>query len=108
MIKRYDIVIFILVIMLAVLIWIGFFFFASGNGIVQIVYNGEVLKQYKLGEANEYIYELPDGRKNVIEIGDSAFVKEANCPDKICMQKKIKSGGEAIVCVPNELIIRVR
>ena len=107
-IKKLDIIIFSSVILLAIAAWIGFFFFAKGAGLVQIVYNGNVLKEYKLGEQNEYIYELADGRRNVIYIGDVVSVREANCPDKICMQRKIKNANEAIVCVPNELIVRIK
>ena len=106
--RKYDVIVFTSIIILAVIIWIGFFAFAKPAGIVQVVYNGNVIKEYKLGDSCEYIFELPDGRRNVIEIENDVYVSEANCPDGICKQKRIRRKGEAIVCVPNELIVRIK
>ncbi|HHW45603.1 MAG TPA: NusG domain II-containing protein [Clostridiales bacterium] len=43
----------------------------------------------------------------VIENG-SAYVKSADCPDKICVNHKpISESGEAIVCLPNKVVVEI-
>lgn len=43
----------------------------------------------------------------VIDSG-SAYIKSANCPDKICVNHKpIHETGEVIVCLPNKLVVEI-
>ncbi|MBR6533456.1 MAG: NusG domain II-containing protein [Clostridia bacterium] len=43
----------------------------------------------------------------VIENGE-AFIKSANCPDKICVaHRKISKTGETIVCLPHKLVVEI-
>ena len=36
-------------------------------------------------------------------------MKEANCPDKLCIhQGKISKNGETIVCLPHGLIVEIK
>jgi hypothetical protein len=46
---------------------------------------------------------------NTLVIKDGqAFIKEATCPDKICVEhKKISRTGESIICLPNEVVVRI-
>ena len=106
--KKYDIIIFFSIIVLAVGLWLGFLLLAKPGRIVEIIYNGNTLAEYKLGNHNSYTFENGKGGKNIIEINEDIHVSEANCPDGICTQKRIKNAGEAIVCVPNGLIVRVK
>lgn len=44
----------------------------------------------------------------VIEHG-KAFVREANCPDKICVNhSEISNVGESIICLPHKLIVEIK
>ena len=53
-------------------------------------------------------YPILDG-KNVLIIEDgAAFMKSADCPDKLCVhQGKIKLSGERITCLPNKVMIEI-
>ncbi len=43
----------------------------------------------------------------VIENGE-AYIKRANCPDKICVaHRKISKTGETIVCLPHKLVVEI-
>jgi hypothetical protein len=40
--------------------------------------------------------------------GKRIRMKEANCPDKICVRQGwIEKPGDSIVCIPGEIIIRI-
>ena len=49
-------------------------------------------------------------KESFIEIKDGEVsVKEADCPDKICVNhKKISNVGESIICLPHKLVIEIR
>jgi hypothetical protein len=53
-------------------------------------------------------YEL-NGGTNILHIKDGkAYLVDAKCPDKLCVnQGKISKGGETITCLPNKLTITV-
>ena len=53
-------------------------------------------------------YEL-NGGTNILHIEDGkAWLIDANCPDKLCMnQGKISYNGETITCLPNKLTVTV-
>ena len=57
---------------------------------------------------NDGIYEL-NGGTNILHIeGGKAWLDDANCPDKLCVnQGKISNNGETITCLPNKLTITV-
>ncbi len=74
----------------------------------------------KIYSKNEIIAELPLDRDrtftvanelgtNTIVIEDgSAYVTDADCPDKICEEMgKISKSGETIVCLPHKLIVEI-
>ncbi len=43
----------------------------------------------------------------VIENGE-AYIKSANCPDKICVShRRISKTGETIVCLPHKLVVEI-
>lgn len=48
-------------------------------------------------------------KKNTIVIENgTVYMKEANCPDLICVHHKpISKNGEMIICVPNDVYIEV-
>ena len=51
-----------------------------------------------------------NGAYNIINIKDGvAKMKDANCPDKLCMhQGHISKNGESIVCLPHGLIVEIK
>ena len=76
------------------------------GAIVQIYVNGNLYGQYNL-DADEDIVIDSDGCHNLVSIEDGAvFMKEASCPNKVCVsQGRIENQGQVICCAPNQIII---
>lgn len=76
---------------------------------VQIIQDGNVLYTIDLYKSEDKIIEVDyNGSKNIIQIQDHQIcVKDAECPDKVCVNMgKLNSGTAPIVCLPNKLIIQ--
>lgn len=72
---------------------------------VQIEVAGEVFGTYSLMEENEI--QIYDTNILLIRKG-KVFMKEADCPDQICVKhKEIYRNGETIVCLPNKVIVKI-
>lgn len=64
------------------------------------------------GDATSYsLYENQeiDLGTNIVVIEDGyVYMKEANCPDKICIkQGKINKKGQTITCLPNKITVSI-
>ena len=73
---------------------------------VRVTINGETVAKYSLSRDGEYVL---NGGTNILVISNGeAYVKEASCPDGLCMnQGKISLSGQRIVCLPNRVMIEV-
>lgn len=105
---RNDIILITSIIALSVA---SIFFFNSmkkegGKAIVLI--GGKEVASYSLNEDKEIRLEN-NGGYNILAIKDGyAFIKEASCPDKICVNNaKKKYNGETIVCLPNKITVKI-
>ena len=81
----------------------------SGTEIV-ITRDGETYGTYSLSEDQTIEITGEDGNvTNVLVIRDGeAYMKEADCPDKLCVhQKAISAENENIVCLPNRIVVTV-
>ncbi len=71
-----------------------------------VLINGEEAGRYPLSENGSFSL---NGGSNTLVIEDGyAFLSEATCPDKICVNMgKIHMNGQLIVCLPNGVIVTV-
>ena len=76
---------------------------------VMLIQNGEEVQSFSLNDEVEYLIETEDDSFNLLVIqGGKAFMKEASCPDQICVNHRpVSNVGETIVCLPNEIVIKV-
>ena len=76
------------------------------GGVVAIHHRGKLLE--KVGLEKDTIVVLPDGHMK-IEVKDSRVrAAWSDCPNQICVNTGwIKTAGEIIVCVPNEVLIEI-
>lgn len=76
---------------------------------LEISVDGTVVETLELHKDQEYTVKNDQGGVNVFVIRDGkAWVTEASCPDKICMdQGQVSQEGEMIVCLPNRMTARV-
>ena len=97
------------VIFICSILFISFLLFLFQNqnsgSFVCVNING-VTTYYDLNVDNEIVL---NGGSNTLVIKDGyVFMKNANCPDKICIkQGKINKKGETISCLPNKITISI-
>lgn len=104
--KKIDIIIIGSILVLASIVYAFITIFKEPGASVVVRINGEEVAQYSLLVDGEY--EL-NGGTNILHIEDGkAWLVDATCPDKLCVnQGKIDSNGETITCLPNKLTITV-
>ena len=98
---------FLAVFCVAVCIWVYKGGAVEGSNIL-ITVNGKEYGTYSLFE--EQTITIGEGdKKNIIEIkGGKAYMKEASCPDQLCVnQNEISFDKESIICLPNKVVITV-
>ncbi|NLG05429.1 MAG: NusG domain II-containing protein [Clostridia bacterium] len=76
---------------------------------VQIMVEGKLAGEYSLSEDFETdIAGLHQGRNHLVIKDGTASVTRATCPDLICCKHApISKNGESIVCLPNQIVIKV-
>ncbi|KPU44056.1 hypothetical protein OXPF_22220 [Oxobacter pfennigii] len=81
------------------------------EGIAIIEVDGKEYGRYDLKKMDNQTFELelPNGEHSVVEIKDGMIrIKEANCPDKVCVNTSwISKPGQIIVCLPYRVIIKM-
>lgn len=111
-INKYDITLIIAIIIINILL----LFYGSRNvskvddNIALVYSKNELVGKYILSENYENEFTINSGvGHNTIKIKDKKiWIEEASCPDQICThQGKISSDGEIIVCLPNQLLIKI-
>lgn len=72
--------------------------------------DGRETARYPLTEECAVVIEgYDDGRNTLVVQDGSAYVTDANCPDRLCeKQGRISKNGETIVCLPNRVVVTVR
>ena len=109
MIKRNDILLAALFLILAAA---GFFIiqnFVKDGSYVRVTVDGVVQGVYPLDSEGTYTIKGYDGGYNtmVIENGQVSF-SEADCPDGLCVKMGQKSQvNESIVCLPHRVVAEV-
>ena len=104
--KKIDIIIISSILVLSFLSYVFVSMFKEPGASVIVRINGEQVAEYSLSVDGEY--EL-NGGTNILHIEDGkAWLVDATCPDKLCINfGKIENNGETITCLPNKLTITV-
>ena len=106
---KFDFIVIIAFILVAVIIWIAISFIYEGDGaFVEVAVDGKIKNVYPLDEDGEYCIAIEEF-VNTIQIKDGeVYMKDANCPDKLCVkQGKISKDGQSIICLPHKMVVRV-
>ena len=103
MLKKADIIVFVLIIVLCILSF--FLLFTGGGKTVVIKKENNVVAELPLNK--DTVYSL-DGNTVAVKDG-KVYMQSASCPDKLCVKHaKIQNSAESIVCLPNRVIIEVK
>ena len=104
-----DIILAVIVVVVAAtgLLLVNVFRTEGSFAVIKI--DGKETGRYPLSVDTEEIIETGDDGRNTLVIEDNkAFMKDANCPDKICEgHSKISYKGETIVCLPHKVVIEI-
>ena len=104
-----DIILAVIVIAVAAvgLLLLNIFKIEGSFAVIKI--DGKETERYPLSVNTEVVIETRDNGRNTLVIEDNkAFMKDANCPDKICEgHSKISYKGETIVCLPHKVVIEI-
>ena len=65
--------------------------------------------RFSLSEDTEYEINGANGGINTLVISNgSAFLEDADCPDRLCVkQGSISNVGESIICLPHKVVIAI-
>ena len=73
---------------------------------VSVQRDGEEIARYSLSEDGEY--PLNGGTNLLVIEGGEAYMKDADCPDRVCVGTgRIGYAGQSIICLPNRLSVTV-
>ena len=104
-----DIILAVIVIVVAATGLLLLNIFKTEGSFAVIKIDGIETERYPLSINTEVVIETGDDGRNTLVIEDNkAFMKDANCPDKICEgHSKISYKGETIVCLPHKVVIEI-
>lgn len=78
------------------------------GGTVEVKQNGKVVGVYSLSENASYEFTTFYGHNTLVIEDGYAYMSESTCKDHICENMgKISKVGETIICLPNELFVKV-
>lgn len=81
---------------------------ASGGAEIVVSVDGDVFGTYSL--FTDRVIEVGNvfGHNRIVIADGKAFMEDADCPDKYCMNyKPISKTNESIICLPHRLVVRV-
>lgn len=102
----------IAIILIALIIFSLIFYRTRRTGNYAVIFHyGKETGSYPLGLNREIRIKDKKGRlTNIVCIKNGyVYMKEANCPDKICIHQGKKSKvSETITCLPNRVVVEVK
>lgn len=77
-----------------------------GANCVTVKVDGTIQGVYSLAEDQEI--EINGGSNILVIKNQEANMKEADCPDQLCVhQKPVSRNHESIICLPNKVVVEV-
>lgn len=106
--KKRDLYLIIGMMLVGIVAFCGIKFFQQDGTKVVITVKGQVYETANLDEDREIEVETEDGTNLVVIHNGEVFMKEADCPDQICVKHNaITKTGETIVCLPHQVVVEI-
>jgi len=103
---RYDILLIAVLLFVSALSVALMLVFRRGGDRVAVEIDGSLVCEYSLAENGEY--PLNGGTNILVIENGEAYLRYADCPDKVCVNTgKISYVGQTIVCLPNRVTVTV-
>lgn len=108
MIKKRDVILFIVLIIVGVICLCIYRFCAKPGNTAEVYIDDKLVATLDLSHDGEYGYDTEYGHNTVIVEDGTVRMVEADCPDKVCVSMGAKDrDGEVITCLPHRLVIEV-
>lgn len=102
---RYWVILFCIILIISAVCCV-FYFRSSDPTMVEIRSDGNVICTVDLRIDQEFLIESENGGSNLVVVENGQIrVKEASCPDQVCVERGPCVGGAPVVCLPNRLVI---
>ncbi len=109
MIKKGDVILSAVCVILAVLVFVCFTLAKSSGDRVVISVDGKTFGEYSLSKDCEVSVKSQRGENTVVIKNRKVTVSAADCPDKYCVSHVgIDETGETIVCLPHRLTVEIK
>ncbi len=108
-----DMIMIALILLAAISLFIYYQYTNSTSSAEQVIIevDGEVIKTFDLpqNELVQYKVQIDEDDYNLVEIvGNRVRLKEATCPDQVCVKEGwISKAGEALICLPHKLVVKI-
>lgn len=112
-INRYDIALITIIVAvnIAILFWGSRKAVHADEKVAYVYSHNELVGEYVLSDDYKTEFTIGDEKSGYNEIhieNGQVWIHEASCPDQICLsQGKISRDGEIIVCLPNQLMVKI-
>ena len=106
--KKHDFILIATILTAAILLFAALHFLPQRGAAVQIEVNQKVTATLPLNTDTEYKIKTENGTNTLVIRDGKAQMREADCPDKICVHHRpVSKNGESIICLPHKVIVTV-
>lgn len=106
--KKKDIVLFLCIVASSILTFAVLWVTLSPRGDVAVVnVDGEEYARLPLDENTEFLVKSGYGENLVVVEDGEVYIKEADCPDKVCVRTGKANAMKSVVCAPHRLVVTV-
>ena len=107
--KKNDIILLFCILLACLIVFAIAFFILNGKGEVAVIsVDGEEYARLPLGEDTELLVQTERGCNLVVIEDGKAFIREADCPDKVCVSSGHANEMRSVVCAPHRLTLTVQ
>lgn len=101
-----DVILIFCLLLLALSVFLAVRLTQKEGAFALVKVDGETVMSLPLSESGEY--SVNGGRNTVVIEDGYAYMKHADCPDRLCVsQGKKHRSGERIICLPNRVEIEI-
>lgn len=107
--RKKEIIAVLILVLIAVVSFVCIRFFVEGKGkYVKVYVNNKLTKTFDLNKDREYFIETKVGYNLLIIKNNKVRILDADCPNKICVNKGyISKNEESIICLPHHVVVTV-
>ena len=107
--RKKEIIAILILILIALTLLICVRLFAEGEGkYVKVYVDNKLKKTFNLNNNSRYLIDTKKGYNLLIIKDGKARIVDADCPNKICVDKGfISKNDESIICLPHNVVVTV-